>query len=274
MSEQLAAQMAVAFIAKANRPVARLKLLKLMYLAEREAMRRFLRPIIGDHIFAMREGMALSNTARLARGKGEAVGEWNQHIVRKAQGLGLRKGVSAQRLDCLSEDDLGVIQWVWDRYGDKSQDELIQVVHHKLPEWIEHWNIDRKTQAVPVPYETLYRTICEGVNEADARYLAQDYRAAQERWITSDPEILGGTPVVAGTRVSVYAIRGRLMGGETPEDLAQDYPDIDRDAFRAANTFAKTHPLETHPSGKPWEPSAGAPPRLTTELLPERAPVP
>ena len=106
-------------------------------------------------------------------------------------------------------------------------------------------------------YETLYRTICDGVSEADARYLAEDYRAAQERWITSDPEILGGTPVVAGTRVSVYAIRGRITGGETVDDLANDYPGIDCGAFRAASLFAKTHPLERHPSGKPWKASAG-----------------
>ena len=258
MNERLATQMAVAFITKANGPVGRLRLIKLMYLAEREAMRRFLLPIIGDQIFAMRHGMALSNTARLARGKGEADGEWNQHIVRTTQGLGTRRGVSAGSLGDPSKDDLGVIQRVWERYGDKSQDELVHDVHHKLPEWIDHWdNDDRKTHAVPVTYETLYRTICEGVNEADARYLAEDYRAAQERWITSDPDILGGTPVVAGTRVSVYAIQGRLTGGETPEDLAQDYPGIDRGAFRAASMFAKTHPLKTHPSGKPWQASAG-----------------
>ncbi len=250
MSERLATQMAVAFIAKANRPVGRLRLLKLMYLAEREAMRRFLRPIIGDRILAMREGMALSDTARLARGKGEADGEWNRHIVRNAQGLGIRKGMSGRPLDCLGSDDLEVIQSVWHRYGDKSQDELVHGVHHKLPEWIEHrYDDDRGPQAVPVSYETLYRTICK----------PEDYRAAEARWITSDPEILGGTPVVAGTRVSVYAIQGRLTGGETPEDLAQDYPGIDHGAFRAASMFAKTHPLKTHPSGKPWEPAAGHP---------------
>ena len=89
--------------------------------------------------------------------------------------------------------------------------------------------------------------------------MAADYPAAQERWITSDPEILGGTPVVAGTRVSVYAIRGRLADGDTPEDLAEDFPHIDRGAFRAASVFAKAHPLERHPSGKPWQASTTHP---------------
>ena len=261
MRERLAAQMAVALIAKANRPIGRLRLLKLMYLAEREAMCRFLLPIIGDDIFAMRQGMALSNTARLARGKGEVDSDWNQHLVRTAQGLGIRKGVAARSLDCLSEDNLKVIHSIWECYGHRTQDELVHVVHHQLPEYKQHWDdAVHKTHAVPVPYETLYSTICKGVTKADARYLAEDYRAAQERWITSDPETLGGTPVVAGTRVSVYAIRGRLIGGETPEDLAEDYPHVDCGAFRAASMFARAHPLETHPSGKPWKASAAHPP--------------
>ncbi len=261
MRERLAAQMAVALIAKANRPIGRLKLLKLMYLAEREAMRRFLLPIIGDDIFAMRQGMALSKAARLARGKGEVDGDWNQHIARTAQGLGIRKGVAPRSLDRLSEDDLGVIHKVWKSYGRMTQDELVHAVHHQLPEYKQHWDDDaHRTPAVPVPYEALYRTVCKGVTKADARYLAEDYRAAQERWIRSDPKILGGTPVVAGTRVSVYAIRGRLIGGETPEDLAEDYPHVDSGAFRADSMFARAHPLETLPSGKPWEGSAAHPP--------------
>ena len=252
--------MAVAFIAKANGSVGRLKLVKLMYLAEREAIRRLLPPIIGDKVFAMRHGMAVSNTVHLVGGEGEPDGSWNRHIVRKSRGLVIRKGVSTQLLDCLGEDDLDVIRSVWESHGDKSQDELVHVVHHGLPKWIAYWKqAGRKKGAVPVPYETLYRIICKGITKADARYLAEDYRAARQRWITSDPQILGGTPVVAGTRVSVYAIEGRLLDGETPEDLAEDYPGTDCGAFRAAGMFAKAHPLATHPSGKPWEVSAGRP---------------
>ena len=107
--------------------------------------------------------------------------------------------------------------------------------------------------------QALYRTICKGITKADARYLAEDDRAARQRWITSDPGILGGTPVIAGTRITVYAIQGRLMDGDTLEELAEDYPGIDCGAFRAASMFAKAHPLGTHPSGKPWEVSAGRP---------------
>ena len=249
--------MAVAFLHRANRAIGKLRLIKLMYLAEREAMRRFLLPVVEDDICAMPKGMGLSETWRLARGlSAKSTGEWATHIVQTPRGLGVRKGVPVRSLNGLSDDDLDVIQSVWDDFGAMNEDELVHDVHHKLPEWVHHWAADgRRSHSVTVPYVALYQSIC-GVDETEARYLAEEYRAARDRWIKSDPDILGGTPVVAGTRVSVYAIRGRLVGGDRLADMQQDYPNITRDAFLAAQIYAKAHPLETHPCGRPWEVSA------------------
>ncbi len=49
---------------------------------------------------------------------------------------------------------------------------------------------------------------------------------ARDRYIKSDPEILGGTPVIDGTRIPVYAVLGRLQYGDTLEDLLDDYPHV------------------------------------------------
>ena len=261
MRERQAAQMAFAFIRRSNRAIGKLRLLKLMYLAEREALRRFLLPIVEDDVCAMQNGMGLSETWRLARGFGsaESTGEWDGHIVRTPHGLNARKGVSLSP-DGLSDDDLSVIEQVWSDYGAMLEDELVHDVHHKLPEWIDHWHAERrKSLSVEVPYSHLYQTIC-GVDETEARYLAEEYRTARDRWITSDPEILGGTPVVVGTRVSVYAIRGRLAAGDKLADLLEDYPPIPREALLAAKMFAKVHPLEVHPRGRPWETTKPAQP--------------
>ena len=62
MRERLAAQVAAALILRAGRAVGALRLMKLMYLVEREAMKRHVRPIVFDDIFAMPNGMALSRT--------------------------------------------------------------------------------------------------------------------------------------------------------------------------------------------------------------------
>ena len=85
---------------------------------------------------------------------------------------------------------------------------------------------------------------------------AERYLDARDRYIASDPDILGGTPVIAGTRVTVYAVLGRLSDGDAIEDIAHDYPKVPREAFEAAALYAKAHPLRGRPSGRPWRNAA------------------
>ena len=43
-------------------------------------------------------------------------------------------------------------------------------------------------------------------------------------WIVFDPEILGGKPVIRGTRLSAQRILGLLATGSTREELLSAYP--------------------------------------------------
>ena len=52
--------------------------------------------------------------------------------------------------------------------------------------------------------------------------------------IVIDPEICHGKPVIKGTRVLVSNILGALAGGDTIEQLLEDYPNISRDDVHAA----------------------------------------
>ena len=47
--------------------------------------------------------------------------------------------------------------------------------------------------------------------------------------VRADPEILGGTPVFIGTRVPVHALIDFLEGGDTIEDLLENYPGVSRE---------------------------------------------
>lgn len=78
------------------------------------------------------------------------------------------------------------------------------------------------------------------------------YSRARDRWIETNPEIKGGTPVIRGTRVSVYSVAGRIKHGETIDDVAQDNPDIPLEAIKAAATYADANPLIGRPRGRPW----------------------
>ena len=56
--------------------------------------------------------------------------------------------------------------------------------------------------------------------------------------IVSDPAVMMGKPVVAGTRITVELILGKLGAGETPEQLLEAHPRLTQDAIRAALDFA------------------------------------
>ncbi len=87
----------------------------------------------------------------------------------------------------------------------------------------------------------------------DALARADRYRSARDAHIVVDPDILGGTPVIRGTRMSVYAVLGRIDGGDALEDILSDNPHISRDAVEAALIYARSHPLLGRPGGRPWE---------------------
>lgn len=60
---------------------------------------------------------------------------------------------------------------------------------------------------------------------------------AHER-IEMNPEIMGGKPVIRGTRVPVEVILRKLGAGTTPESIIVDHPRLTREDILAAQAFA------------------------------------
>ena len=52
--------------------------------------------------------------------------------------------------------------------------------------------------------------------------------------ISKDPEVLGGTPVLHGTRVPFQALPDYLEGGQTLDEFLDDFPTVARDAAISA----------------------------------------
>jgi uncharacterized protein (DUF433 family) len=73
------------------------------------------------------------------------------------------------------------------------------------------------------------------------------------KWIVSDENILGGTPVLKGTRITVYSLLGRVEHGDSVDDILDDNPDLSRDAVEAGVLYARANPLVGRPSGRPWK---------------------
>ena len=77
----------------------------------------------------------------------------------------------------------------------------------------------------------------------------EDYQIAMSKVMTklgvvSDPEILGGEPVIAGTRVPVELILSELATGRTRSEILHSYPSLPFDAVDTAITYAQNLPAE------------------------------
>ena len=60
----------------------------------------------------------------------------------------------------------------------------------------------------------------------------------REELIQSNPSIMMGKPVVAGTRITVELILEKLAAGETMEQILEAHPRLTREAIQAALAFA------------------------------------
>jgi len=68
------------------------------------------------------------------------------------------------------------------------------------------------------------------------------YNGTRER-IVSDPAVMGGLPVVKGTRIPANTLHARVIAGESIEAILTEYPYIDRVAVESAVLFIETSPI-------------------------------
>ncbi len=57
--------------------------------------------------------------------------------------------------------------------------------------------------------------------------------------VSIDPEVMSGTPVFVGTRVTVQNLFDYLEGGETLDEFLDDFPSVSREAALALLEMAK-----------------------------------
>lgn len=60
----------------------------------------------------------------------------------------------------------------------------------------------------------------------------------QRNLIISDPDVMMGKPVVAGTRITVELILEKLAAGETVEQILEAHPRLTHEGIQAAIAFA------------------------------------
>lgn len=137
-----------------------MKLLKLMYFIEREAIFRWNRPITCDRIYSMENGMVLSHTYNLIN-EGVPPGTdscWLEHIKKSAYEVNLQKDITDNKLSTM---EIGLVSEIYKKYGAFDQWDL-RDKHHLLPEW----NSEAETQKTSIKAE--YQDILKALGKTDS----------------------------------------------------------------------------------------------------------
>lgn len=148
-NEQKATAVASILLEKAGGELGDLKLMKLMYLAEREMIRRTNTSITGDTFFSLQNGPVLSQTLNLMRGQAHGTsGEfWNEHIENPKQWVLKLKKAATNEL--LSEAEQQIVEAQWVKHGKTHKWDLVDLTH-TFPEWDERAKQFNTSIAIPM----------------------------------------------------------------------------------------------------------------------------
>jgi uncharacterized protein (DUF433 family) len=133
---------------------------------------------------------------------------------------------------------------------------LLRQVEVQLPlrakRRLRAWLAERGAEAVGSEFElskALRVEMTEDVAQAIER--ADEYVRMRDRYVERNPTIMGGEPVIRGTRVPVRTIAGLIEQGESREAMHDDYPQVPEEAYAVAVLWTHANPRRGRPS-RPW----------------------
>lgn len=123
------------------------------------------------------------------------------------------------------------------------------------PNWEgwRHWSI--QDDLLTVRFDSLWESVNSRLRDlAEAREL-----------VVEDQEILGGTPVIRGTRVPVHDVAAALNAEVSKDRILRMYPSLNERQVNLAAVYAKAAPLRGRP--RRLSPPQGATVRTVTRRL-------
>ena len=124
----------------------RIRLLKLLYVADRELLAEVGRPLTGDLPVAMKYGPVPSRVYDLIKGIAGNTQEWSRHIESTDYSVVLRDDPGKGKL---SKREIEKLMEVTERYRSLDDFELSELTH-KFEEWGRHYRADTST---PIPWK-------------------------------------------------------------------------------------------------------------------------
>ena len=163
--EEKATQVAAFFATRLGGQINYTKLMKLFYLADREAFKRWGRPIIGGPYVAMDNG-PLSSPAYDAVKPANAsqFPLWSSAFRKAGYDLELLRHVD---LDAISKAELELLESIFAQFGSWSQWDLVHYTHVNCREW--H---DPQGTSVPIAEEAILENV--GLEPAQIEKLSEE----------------------------------------------------------------------------------------------------
>lgn len=139
----------VLFSTTETKMMGRMRLLKLLYLANRKSLEETGDPIVDDDAIAMKYGPVLSQTYDLVKGAdrdAKALAAWNKHfkIVDSIQ----IQMLSDPGADHLSDYDVKTLIGIASQYKDKEDEDLSELTH-SFAEYRRHWDGKHSSERIP-----------------------------------------------------------------------------------------------------------------------------
>jgi len=150
-NETKASQVAFLLLKLRGGTMSYMKLMKLMYLIDRTALIKWGRSVTFDSVVSMDNGLVLSKTYNLIREdkRPDSNSIWREFITEASNYEVSAKDIETD-FDELSDAEEELIKEVFDRYGAMGRWELVDKIHHNLPEWI-----DPKGSSIPLTYRDI-----------------------------------------------------------------------------------------------------------------------
>ncbi len=149
-----AAQVAAFFAMCSGGAINILKLVKLIYLANRSFMEKYDCVIFNDRLVSMDHGPVSSITLNYLNGYVYDREDWKDFVSDRENYLvGLaRDSLTKEDLDELSKAEFAVLKEVWGRFGHMDQWQICDWTHDNCPEWENpHGSSER------IPYERVFK---------------------------------------------------------------------------------------------------------------------
>jgi uncharacterized phage-associated protein len=128
-----------------------LRLLKLLYIADREHLRKSQRPIVGTRPIAMKNGPLHSEVYNLIKGEHLDEPLWSEFIRREGYEVELEKDPGRSEL---SAAEVRTLTDTFERYLSFDEWDLVEITHD-FPEWIKNYPDESENISRTIPFVDL-----------------------------------------------------------------------------------------------------------------------